>query len=33
MLNHLTKFVVLKALKTKTAEEVPYQVANLFTLL
>ncbi|KFD66209.1 hypothetical protein M514_10253 [Trichuris suis] len=31
--DHLTKFVVLKALKSKTAEEVAHNLADIFTLL
>lgn len=31
--DYLTKFIVLKPLKTKTAEKVAYQVADIFTLL
>ncbi|CAI6354197.1 unnamed protein product [Macrosiphum euphorbiae] len=31
--DHLTKFVVIKPLKTKTAEEVAYNLIDIFTLL
>ena len=31
--DHLTKFVVLKALKTKRAEEVAYNLIDIFTLI
>ncbi|KHJ40577.1 hypothetical protein D918_09352 [Trichuris suis] len=31
--DHLTKFVVLKALKSKTAEEVAHNLVDIFTLL
>ena len=31
--DHLTKFVVLRALKTKRAEEVAYKLVDIFTLL
>ena len=32
-LDHLTKFVVLRALKSKRTEEVAYHLVNIFTLL
>ncbi|XP_074040062.1 uncharacterized protein [Leptinotarsa decemlineata] len=31
--DHLTKFVILKPLKTKTAEEVAYHLVDIFTLI